>query len=241
MGRDANGATGRLEPFFIVDDLEAPVVDDALAAHLRARRLGPRASIWIGDGRGRVRAATLAEVGRRTARIEACGEIVAQPRRTPEVSIASYAPSRERLAWMVAKLAELGIADLWLLRAPHDRRGGEPLSAHELGRLERIAREAAQQAEVPWVVRIHDVGTLDELPRDGVVVADPAGGGLVGRDVRCIVIGPESGRIDGLADVRRVRLPGGILRVETAAVVAGALLVALGGNIVDPACAGGYA
>lgn len=241
MGHDADGATRRLEPFFIVSDLETPVVDDTLAAHLRARRLEAGTQLWLGDGRGRVRTATLVEAGRRAPRLEVLGEILQYARRTRPVSVASYTPSRERLAWMVAKLAELGVDDLWLLRAPHDRRGGQALSAHELGRLERIAREAAQQAEVPWVMRMHAVDALDELAREGLVVADPAGRDRVGRDARCVVIGPESGRIEGFADARRVRLPGGILRVETAAVVAGALLVALRGDIVDPACQSDYA
>jgi len=60
----------------------------------------------------------------------------------------------------------------------------------------------------------------------GLALADPEGG-VLDESVQTVVVGPEGGFSEwecGLI-ARTVSLPGAILRAETAAIVAGALLV----------------
>ena len=58
------------------------------------------------------------------------------------------------------------------------------------------------------------------------MIAEP-GGGELDESVSSVVIGPEGGFSDYELSLitRQVALPGGVLRAETAAIVAGALLV----------------
>jgi RsmE family RNA methyltransferase len=225
----------RLEPFFIVEDPQVPIVDDGLRAHLRARRLSAGAVVWLGDGRGMVQRARICALDRRGVALEPEGEPERVPPRAQRVGVASFLPTRERLAWMVAKLAEVGVDWFWPLVGEGDRRGGAVPSAGELERLRRIAREAAQQAEQAWVLQVAEptsvAAVLPSAPAPAALAdpgGDPPDGGM-----RTIVIGPESGIVAGGEGLPRVRLPGGILRVETAAVVGGTLLVAFRDGIVD--------
>jgi len=60
-----------------------------------------------------------------------------------------------------------------------------------------------------------------------VAMAEPGGSGLDG-DVGVLLIGPEGGWTEAeLGDRRRVGLGSTVLRAETAAIAAGALMVAL--------------
>jgi 16S rRNA (uracil1498-N3)-methyltransferase len=223
---------GRLEPFFVLDEFDVLRGGPLVVQHLRARRLRVGDAVSVGDGTGRVVRATIAELDREEVRFSQAGEVVIVPPRSYPVRVASFLPSRERLGWLVAKLAELGVDVFQPLVGPQDRRGGAAPSPSELDRLARVAREAAQQAEQPWVLRIEKPRELSAVVKDDWAIADPEGGELPAR-VRTVVIGPESGRLELVGAYPRVRLPGGILRVETAAVVAGALLVAFRDGIFD--------
>jgi 16S rRNA (uracil1498-N3)-methyltransferase len=107
-------------------------------------------------------------------------------------------------------------------------------AAHHLERLRRIAREAAMQSRQPWLPEVGGVDTLDDHP--GAVLADPGGRPPAVGDTT-ILCGPEGGWSDaerGSAD-DRVALGPAVLRAETAAVTAGALLAALRHGLVRPA------
>ncbi len=230
----------RLEPFFLVDDLDDLEVGAALWAHLRARRLRRGDSVVVGDGRGWLRDAVVEQIGRDGVVLRATSASRFVERHREPVVVASFVPSRDRLSWMVQKLGELGVDELVLLVAPHDRRGGEALAPSELDRLRRVAREAAQQSEQPWVLRITGPRTVSSIAGDAWAVADPEGS-VPPATLRRVIVGPESGRVDGAEGLPRIRLPGGVLRVETAAVVAGALLLALRDGIVDAERSRNYA
>jgi len=100
-----------------------------------------------------------------------------------------------------------------------------------LERWRKVAREAVMQSRQVFVPTIESVvGSVQELVRiygAGLAVAEP-GGGSIGDGASMIAVGPEGGFTDDELALfgSSVGLPGGVLRAETAAVVAGALLVA---------------
>ena len=134
----------------------------------------------------------------------------------------------ERPELVVQKLTEIGIDDVYPL-APTTRSvvkwDGEKADKHH-ARLVKVSREASMQSRRVWLPAVHEIRTLDSvLALDGCVVADPDGRSLSSAD-RLLVIGPEGGfSRDEIASATTVSLGESILRAETAAIVAGTLMV----------------
>jgi 16S rRNA (uracil1498-N3)-methyltransferase len=148
---------------------------------------------------------------------------------------------------------EIGVDRILLVTAARTvvRWDGDKL-ARELARLRRIAREAAMQSRRAWLADIAGPAALDEAlaasagdrrPRDsrrpgrweGVALAHP-GGLPVDSAHHAILVGPEGGWApEELAGtVPFVSLGPTNLRTETAAVVAGTLMIALRAGLVRP-------
>ena len=104
-------------------------------------------------------------------------------------------------------------------------------------RLNKVAREAAMQSRQPWLPRIEPVAAFAAVAGiEGACLAE-RGGDAPSLHRPVILVGPEGGweRHELEVDLPRVSLSTGVLRAETAAIVAGALLVALrSGRVVSP-------
>jgi len=205
----------------VVDDVDQPVLDDATAHHLfRVLRVRDEDAVTVTDGRGRWRLcrATGGNVLPTTS-------ATAVADREAACTVAFAIPKSDRPEWIVQKLTELGVARIVLLHAERSVVRWEPDRAERhLARLRRVAIEALEQSRGIWLPDI--VGpapAADVLP--GMLAAEPGGRGLTRRD-SALAIGPEGGwsqnELDLAAD--RVALAATVLRVETAAVVAGARL-----------------
>ena len=107
---------------------------------------------------------------------------------------------------------------------PHDwtvdaNWSGTPNAVPGLTSADDVANLTANWTAAP-TINLNSVVTLE-----GCVVADPNGRSLSSAD-RLIVVGPEGGfSTDELASATTVSLGESILRAETAAIVAGALMV----------------
>ena len=141
----------------------------------------------------------------------------------------AFAPVKgEKPELIVQKLTELGIDEIIPL-APTVRsvvRWDTAKAAKQTDRLQRVANEASMQSRRVWLPKVHPVTQLATLlERDSVAFAEP-GGAEVTSDHRTIVVGPEGGFApDELAQSKnRVSLGESVLRAETAAIVAGALM-----------------
>lgn len=206
----------------LVPDVEVPMLDDDAAHHLvRVLRLRDGAAVSVTDGRGRWRACEL-----RGGAVIATAAAVSEPAGL-SVTIAVASPKGDRLEWLVQKCTEVGVGRIVLLNAERSVVRWDPeRAAKQLDRLRRIAVEAAMQSRRVWLPEIDGPISAGQILSESVI-AEPGGRNLQAGD-RTIAIGPEGGwspaEVAQAAD--RVSLGDTVLRVETAAVVAAALMAA---------------
>lgn len=210
-------------PHVFVDDLDAPVLADDDHHHLsRSLRLRPGDALTVSDGRGRWRRARFGP------QPEPDGEVVVEPAPAPALTVGLAPVKGQRPEWAVQKLTELGVDAIWLLVADRSvvRWEGERAAGHR-ERLGRVAREAAMQSRRAWLPEVRTgVGLAEAAAAPGAVLAHP-GGASPSLASPVVLVGPEGGWSEAeLALAPHVALGPTVLRAETAAVVAGALLAA---------------
>lgn len=157
-----------------------------------------------------------------------------------------FAPiKRGRLDWLIEKATELGVGALlpvWTQRTQTERLNLERLRAHAVA--------AAEQSERLSVPELHEPQTLDRVlagwsAERRLVVCDETGGGepigaavaRLGVGPTAMLTGPEGGfaeteldALEKLSFVTRVGLGPRVLRADTAALAALAVLQAIAGD-----------
>jgi 16S rRNA (uracil1498-N3)-methyltransferase len=225
--------TARAHAF--VDDLADPRLSDADHHHLaRVQRLSPGTEITVGDGFGRWRAGRLSG----SQSVEPVGEVIADPRPDPPITIAFALIKGERPELTVQKLTELGADRIVPFVAERSVvRWDAAKSARQVERLAIISREAAMQCRRTWLPAVGAVVDFAEaaaLP--GAAMADREGEPpSLARPV--VLVGPEGGWSDSErgAKLPHVRLAGHILRAETASITICSILGALRERLVSEA------
>ena len=215
-------ALRRAAAHVLVDDVALPLLDATAQHHLRrVLRLRDGAVVTATDGRGRWRVCRLAGDG-----LAADGDVVHVPPADSPRTIAVAAPKGDRLDWLVQKCTEVGVDRLVVVVAERSvvRWDGERAARH-LERLRRTAAEAAMQSRRVWLPEV--VGPVPAVELLAAAVAAEPGGRPLAPGDATVAIGPEGGwsptELALAAD--RVSLGPHVLRVETAAVVAAALMV----------------
>lgn len=225
---DGLGPDGSGGPHVFVEDLVEPILSEADHHHLtRALRLRGGEAMTISDGQGGWSAARFGEDLGRNPTLE--GDIVVVPTPTNPVAIGFALIKGSRPELVVQKLTELGVDRIRPLIAERSVvRWDDQKTAVNLERFRRVAREAAMQSRRVRLPKLEPPARIvDMAPGTGVAMAD-RGGGQLESDVEELLIGPEGGWTDLELDGRRtVNLGSTVLRAETAAIAAGALLVAL--------------
>ena len=230
-----------------VDDPAHPVLSADDAHHLgRVLRLRAGEEVIVSDGAGhwaRTRwtgadggapgaLAALGALGD-TAGPGGDGTVQFEAAPTPALTVA-FAPTKgERPEWVIQKLTELGIDRVVPLvseRSVVRWSGARGKGAVE--RLRRVAREAAGQCRRVWLPDVSEVVRFDSLGSLGapgdVVLAQLSGDRLRASQL-VVAVGPEGGwSADELASgLPTVGFGLSVLRAETAAVTAAALMVSL--------------
>lgn len=188
-------------------------------------RLKAGAPVEVADGTGRVFAAAVDDPAAGTLRVGE--ELPAQPALAPITVL--LAQSGPRADDAVEKLVELGVAAIGPLLASGRRRDAR------LDRWERIAKGAAEQAKLAAVPAIREPVALADALGPGAVLCSHEGPDCALRDVVLaapvtLLIGPEAGfTADEHAQARAAGVPvvslgPTVLRTETAAIVAAALV-----------------
>lgn len=239
-------------PWFHVDHLPSPggtwLLSRDEAKHATgSKRLGAGDSVILFDGKGGVVEAVLGDErtrdGALVVRVVGTVEASWQGRR---IRLACALPKGDRLSTLVDMTTQLGVAGFAPLRC---ERSVVSETDARTDRIRRIQVESCKQARWPWVPELETETTPQSLARrcadDGIalVVAHPGGepaatiraaldAGAAPREPRAcaVCIGPEGGfterEVDELraAGGRLIDLGPSVLRIETAAVAALALL-----------------
>lgn len=207
---------------------ERVALSDADAQRVRkVLRLGAGEAVEAADGLGRVFAAAVDEPRLGTLLLGA--ELPVQPPLAPiRVLLAQSGPRADDA---VEKLVELGVAEIGPLLAAGRRRESRT------DRWERIAAGAAAQAKLPLIPTILEPVPYDAALAAGAIVCSheehdtPLASALAAAaSPVTLLIGPEAGfSADELAEARAasspiVSLGATVLRTETAAIVAAALV-----------------
>ncbi len=210
------------------------------------RRLRPGEVVVACDGQGGWRPC---EVVRNSAAISLAptGDTSHEDAAQPEITVGLSLVKGDRTEWAVEKLAELGVDRIVPLICDRTiARRDETRNARKGARLQRIAREASMQARRLWLPVVTEPVTFREMLESRrataageVAIAHP-GGQAIPPSATTVLVGPEGGwstaelDLSRARDVPRVGLARDVLRVETAAVAAGALLSALRSGLAAP-------
>lgn len=233
--------------FFVEDLVDGPAeiaLGDDAAHHARVLRLGVGAAIVLFDGSGREAHATV--IGAAPLRAAHDAPIASLPDR-PTVQLVQVLPKGKKIDAIVRMVTELGVDAIHL--AISERAVSRPDVDRGQGRVERlarIAREASRQARRRTLPEVHPPATLEEVIHRAPDSADrlvfwenatsPLPARLASRDV-WVVVGPEGGlshtEVKNLEEQGwgAVRMGMTILRVETAAPVAVALILDRSGRL----------
>lgn len=220
-------------------------LDEDAAHHARVRRLVDGDAVTVRDGAGAVAHGRLARLAKRALDVDL--DAVERVEPPPPVHLLAPVGDRERMLWLAEKAVEVGVTSWRAVRWQRSRsvspRGeGDAFVAKLRARM----AQALAQCEGAWLPDVHDAVELDDvldhlpagvrllLDGDGVAFAAVNASARDGaRDGVCLAVGPEGGleanettRCEA-AGFRHVRLPGNVLRFETAGIVGVAFARAL--------------
>jgi 16S rRNA (uracil1498-N3)-methyltransferase len=210
-----------------VDDVETCDLDPSDIHHLaRVLRLKPGETVVASDGTGSWRPCKFTGS---SPWLEAQAQVAEVDRGSPEVTVAFTPVKGDRPEWVVQKLTEIGVDRIVVLRSERSVVVWEGSRADRaIQKLREVSRQAAAQSRRAWIPQVLGVTGISDFAAAGpVALAERAGASP--RLGMAVCVGPEGGWTDhelGLA-TERVGLGHGVLRAETAAVVAGALVCAL--------------
>ncbi len=214
---------------------------------IRSLRLRVGDRFTSADGTGGVAVCRITRADRLLVEAEVI-ERSERERARPHLTVLLAPPKGERLTWAVQKLTELGTDEIVLLETSRTVRRftgdrGDRISV----RLDAVAREAAKQARrvflpeisgpVPWIEAVvpgeHPMFVLWEEGSEGLLPQLPE----EEPERLALVIGPEGGIPE--EDARQAEREGaklawlgeGLLKVETAAVAAAAVVLARYGRL----------
>ena len=220
------------EAHAFVDDLDHPQLRVEDRHHFeRVLRLRPGAAITVSDGLGGWRPCSVG------AELQTSGPVEHDPAPTPALTIGFALVKGERPELIVQKLTELG-ADrvIPFVAARSVVRWDSDKAARQHERLITIAREAAMQSRRTWLPAIEPLvpfAVVAALP--GAALAQ-RGGGPPSLALPVLLVGPEGGWAaeELAAGLPHVDLGPHVLRAETAAIGAIAVVAALRGGLVAP-------
>lgn len=214
------------------------VLDDDDGRHLaRVLRRREGAAVSVADGAGRAWQGVIVELGPPV--VVSLQTAVEPVRARPELVVVHALPEGRKLDDVVRRLSELGADRLQpVLSARAENRPAVEKTVKQVARWRAVAHAAAKQARRAWPLAVDDVaawpGALAELPAGAVLWPDAelglgdALGDLGGLDAVGLGVGPEGGLTEqelAAAGLPAAALGDTILRTETAAVAAGAVVL----------------
>lgn len=207
------------------------------ARHLReVLRLKPGDEVSVFDGEGKEFRARVVQARREFAELELEDEIApARPESPLQITLAVALLKGEKFDLVVQKATELGVAKIvpLMTRYADIKLRDESDATRRVARWQRIALEAAKQSGRGLVPVVSEPATLGSVLKNPCLLFSERGGEGLERmetDEVTAIIGSEGGWSDEELDEARaagaqiITLGGRIMRAETAAITAAALL-----------------
>jgi len=224
-------------PHVFVESLDAPVLDDLDRHHLaRVLRVREGDYLTVSDGNGRWRSC------RFSAELEPVGDINVEAPTDHPITIAFALVKGERPELVVQKLTELGVDRIVpFVAARSVVRWDDARAGKHVERLRRVAREAAMQSRRCFLPEVDELHAFSELVTAPGMVLAAQHGIAPSRAMTGALIGPEGGwsaeeaAAAAKAGAPAVAFADYVLRAETAAITAAAVLGALRRGLVQPA------
>lgn len=189
---------------------------------LRVRHGDP---ITVSDGRGRWRSCWFGD------ELGIGSDVVSEAAVDDSITVGFALTKSTKPEFVVQKLTEVGVDRILPFASERSIVRWDPAKTEaRRDRWRVVAREAAMQSRRAWLPTVAAVVTFEEVAVAPALLADLGGRRLVSTD-RTVLVGPEGGWSDVEREfgIERVCLGTGVLRAETAAVVAGAFLASLRG------------
>ncbi len=211
---------------------------------VRVMRLGPGDDVVCFDGTGREYHGTIESASPQEVRVKIRQTRIVSGQEQAEVTLAQAVPRKEKMEYVVQKATELGVNVIIPLRTsrtvveiPEKRKAGK------LQRWRKIALEAAKQCGrtvLPVIeepvgfgdlldrTKDYDLALIGSFSPEAVTVREAAGEKKINRAL--LLVGPEGGfspeeeKAAGVAGCIPVALSRWVLRADTAAVAALAIL-----------------
>jgi 16S rRNA (uracil1498-N3)-methyltransferase len=209
-------------------------LDEEERHHLKVRRLADGQEVRALDGAGVVAQGRLVRNGAGLGLMVLTAHQVPAP---PLFALLVGAGDKERFGWLAEKAAELGVTDLVPLKTERTRSVAAGIREGHVHALQRRARQAIKQSGAPWAPRVFAPIDVRTAAAQGVGdyrwLADPTGEpppALPADAPLVVVVGPEGGFVLPereaflAAGFHRVRLAPDLLRFETAALAAAAVI-----------------
>jgi 16S rRNA (uracil1498-N3)-methyltransferase len=209
-------------------------LDEEERHHLRVRRAAEGERVRALDGAGTIAEGVLMRVGGDFAVQVERVQVVSAP---PRFALIVGAGDKERFGWLAEKSAELGVTELLPLKAERTRSVAAGIREGHVLALQRRARQAIKQSGAGWAPHVGAPVDVKFAASQGDPeyrwLADATGEPppeLPPNVPLVVVVGPEGGLIPVEREVflaagfRRVRLAPDLLRFETAALAAAAVV-----------------
>ena len=222
--------------FYSTEPLLSPgalVLGEDAAHHAKVRRLNIGAPVTVRDGAGTTASGTLVRMAKQHLELEI--ESPRCPSPLPAVHLLVPVADKERMLLLAEKATELAVTTwrpvLWRRSKSVAGRGEGAMFAQKV---EARMIGALLQSEGAWLpqrfMESNAERAIAALPADGTrLLLDPEGEAIAGVPMSgpvVVAVGPEGGfekdETERLVEAgfRRVAIAGGILRMETAAIVA---------------------
>jgi 16S rRNA (uracil1498-N3)-methyltransferase len=228
-------------PFKEIQETELEISGEQANHILGARRMHPGDQLVLTNGCGKLAHCVLQEANKKARLLLLRVSLVAQldPPQI-HITLAAAIPRGDRLASMLDMTCQLGISTFQPLEFEHSvSKWGDKLGA----RCERVLTEACKQSKYAWIPRVNSICDYRDLLANCdhsttfMLLADQCGrpaaayANLIEEAKSiCVIIGPEGGlsstetQLARENEVATLRLAASILRIETAAVAAVAVL-----------------
>ena len=215
-------------PHVLIENLETPELSEEKLHHLKkVLRSKPNSLITATDGKGAWGVFNFSGTF-----VEIVDGIRLQEQRRHSLTVAVSLAKSGKPDLVVQKLTEIGVDEIILFPAEHSvPLWDESKQSRNEQRLKRIIHSAIEQSKGIWLPQVTFVSSFADVAALPEMAMADASGGQVTESCTCLAIGPEGGwsQSEYAFNLPKVCLSDQVLRAETAAIVAGAMMASFRG------------